>query len=161
MQKLDPDTALRILELQQFTAEYFAELDAHHGLNSAAFFTEDGSVDIGNMRFSGHAGITKFYQDLAERVRVQDRGVTRTTRHAYTNMHISFVREDEATVTLLVIEFSGSGEPPLPGATTPTIVSDTRLQCRREVDGQWRIAALSGRPVFSGNDPILNQLLLR
>jgi hypothetical protein len=160
MARLTNDRAIALLELQQLIAAYFADLDDTQGLNSAAFFTDDGVIDIGNMALRGHTEIRQFYVDLSERVRSSVPAGMRTMRHAFTNLLISFEGDDQATAKLLVIEFSGSGPPPLLDAAAPTIVSDTQLRFRRTGSGEWRIAELSGRPLFAGNDPVLNALLI-
>jgi hypothetical protein len=160
MLRLTNDRAIALLELQQLIAAYFADLDDTQGLNSAAFFTEDGIIDIGNMSLRGHTEMRQFYADLIEQVRFSDRAGMRTTRHAFTNLLISFEADDQVTAKLLVIEFSASGPPPLLDAAAPTIVSDTQLRFRRTGNGEWRIAELSGRPLFAGNDPVLNALLI-
>ena len=87
-----------------------------------------------------------------------DRGA-RITRHTFTGLGVSFGAGDRATVTFLSLNFSGCGEPPLTDATLPVIISDTRLECRRE-QGEWRIAELHGAPVFAGRDAFMNQLLI-
>ena len=65
-----------------------------------------------------------------------------------------------ATVEFIMQNFSAAGSPPLFGATTPTIVSDCRLLCRREDDGAWRIAEFTGAPIFVGDDPLQNKALV-
>jgi hypothetical protein len=157
---MEHESAFHFVALQQLVAEYFAELDTTFGVNSPQFFTEDGVVDIGHMSFQGHAAMREFYEELARQVATQDPTGMRTTRHAYTNFRVSFESDASAIVDLLVIEFSGSGPPPLLDASAPTIVSDARLRCRLESDGRWRIFELTGRPVFAGNDPVLNRLLV-
>jgi hypothetical protein len=160
MPGLDYDTAIAMLELQQLIAAYFRELDTTQGLNSHAFFTEDGIVDIGNMSFRGHGEMRAFYEGLIDQVRASDPTGMRITRHAFTNLHIAFDALDQARAELLVIEFSASGTPPLLGAATPTIVTDTRLRFRRADCGEWKIFELSGQPIFAGDDPVLNSLLV-
>lgn len=155
MGAIDDSNAVHVLALQQLVGDYFWELDTTFGLNSPDFFTEDGVVDIGNMSFHGHAEMRAFYAGLLEEV-----DGPRTTRHAYTNLRIAFEGDDRASVDLLAFEFSAAGSPPLLGASTPTIVSDARLRCRRQGRFDWRIAELSGRPIFAGNDPVLNRLLI-
>lgn len=156
MLTIDRDNAIDILALQQLVAHYFWELDTTFGLNSPDFFTEDGVVEIGNMSFSGHVAMRAFYADLLN----QQPGDTRTTRHAYTNLRVAFEGADNAIVDLLAIEFSGASAPPLLNASTPTIVSDARLRCRRETGHAWLICHLSGQAVFVGDDPVLHRLLI-
>lgn len=151
---IDGNRVVHILALQQLVADYFAELDTTFGVNSAQFYTEDGIVAIGNMSFRGHEAMRAFYTDLAEQ------NGLRTTRHCFTNLRIAFESDTQATVAVLVIEFSGPGAPPLLDAANPTIVSDARLRCRLEGDGQWRISELTGQALFAGNDPVLRKLLL-
>ena len=160
MAKFDSKSAIAALELQQLVSEYFLELDTTYGMNSHEFYTEDGVIDIGKMSFRGHDQIRKFYESLAELVKTQEAAGIRTTRHVYTNLRITFDGDDRAIVDFIAMNFSRAGTPPLSGATTPSVVSDARLRCRRDGDGQWRIAELSGAPVFIGDDPVQNKVLV-
>ncbi|TAK99328.1 MAG: nuclear transport factor 2 family protein [Rhodospirillaceae bacterium] len=157
MRKFTPESAVDVIELQQLVADWCHELDTNGGLDVAKLFTEDCIVDFGRVSYTGRAATTKFYQDRAERVRTQQKDGIRTQRHGITNIRIVFEGKDRAHVTFLIINFSGEGGPPLMNATTPTIVTDTRFECRHDTDGVWRIKAFYGTPIFIGNDPFLNQ----
>lgn len=147
------------LDLQQLVADYCYELDLTGGLDSWRFFTADGRMEVGKLTFQGHEAMKTFYQGLVDHATLG--GATRTTRHLASNLRIAFDGEDAATIDLVMQNFSSAGAPPVFGATTPTIVSDCRLRCRREADGLWRIAEFTGAPIFIGDDPLQNSALVR
>lgn len=159
MRKFDMETAIAAIELEQMVADYFATLDSAGGLAALEFFTEDVEVDIGTIRYVGHDGMRAFYEGIKARL-ASEVSDGRSGRHAFTNFRVTFPERDRATVTVLNITFSAAGKPPIPDATTPSIVTDVRLECRREEDGQWRVFGYYGQPVFIGSDPFLKKSLL-
>jgi hypothetical protein len=159
MPRFSPQTAREALELQQLVTEWCRELDDNHGLNATRFFTEDCVVDAGGISYNGHEAMQAFYRGVAEFARATpDRGA-RTTRHTYTSLGISFGAAERATVTFLSFTFSGYGATPVLGATAPNTISDVRFECRRDAEGEWRVAEFYACPVFLGDDPYLNQLM--
>jgi len=158
MSRFKGERASDALDLQQLVSEYCFELDLTGGLDSWRFFTAEGRLEVGKMAFQGHEAMKAFYRDLADQAKAI--GGTRTTRHIYANLRIAFDGADGATVEFIMQNFSAAGSPPLFGATTPTIVSDCRLICRREDDGAWRIAEFTGAPIFVGDDPLQNKALV-
>lgn len=161
MSKFTPETAAAALELQQLVADWCNELDVNGGLNCTDFFTEDCIVEAGRISYKGHAAMRKFYQDRADRVLAEQKGGIRTARHVALNPRYSFQGNDRATIRFLVMNFSGEGPPPLFDATLPTIVSDSRFECRRIANGEWRVAEFHSAPVFVGSDPFLNKAVVK
>jgi hypothetical protein len=153
MRKFDQDQAIAAIELEQMVVDYFQILDGEGGGAALGFFTEDVAVNIGAINYSGHAGMKKFYEGVAERVKAT--GEARTGRHGFTNFRVEFPEKNRAIVTVLNVTWSGAGKPPLLDATVPSIVTDVRWECRREADGQWKVFKYSGSPIFVGNDPFL------
>ena len=145
------------LDLQQLVSEYCFELDLTGGLDSWRFFTAEGRLEVGQMAFQGHEAMKAFYRDLVDSTASEG---ARTTRHLFGNVRVAFAGDDDATVDFIMQNFSSAGAPPIFGATTPTIVSDCKLQCRRESDGAWRIAAFTGAPIFIGDDPLQKKTLV-
>ena len=142
-------------------ADYFHTLDMEGGIAAIDFFTEDVVVDVGKMSCSGRAEMARHYQAREERILHEQQSGVRTGRHGPVNFRVVFPATDRATISVLVVTFSGGGEPPLPNATTPSVVTDVRLECRRETDGQWRIFQYDGAPIFVGNDPFLIKSLIK
>jgi hypothetical protein len=159
VRKFNHETAIAAIELEQMVADYCHLLDCNDGVNGTVFFTEDCVVEAGAISYQGHAGMKKFYSDVAEQVRTGQQNGVWTSRHGFTNFRVSFPEKDRATVNFLFVHFSHSGKPPIPRSSTPTIISDARCECRREADGQWRIAEFYGGPVFVGDDAHMNKIV--
>src|SRR5579871_4570563 len=130
MRKFTPETAVSAIELQQLVADWCRELDINNCRDVAQYFTEDCFVDMGAVSYKGRAAMNQFYAARNERVRTQQKDGIRTQRHGITLLRIEFADKDSATVTFLLVNFSGEGPPPLMNATTPTIVTDVRFDCR-------------------------------
>jgi hypothetical protein len=160
MAKFTPETALAALELQQLVADWCHELDFNGGLDVTRLFTEDCVVEAGKISYKGHAAMQKFYADRAERIRTEQKDGVRTSRHLGLNLRYTFAGADRASVSFLIMNFSGSGGPPI-FDTIPSIVTDVRFECRREADGRWRIAEFHGEPVFIGSDPFQNAAVVK
>jgi len=159
MPRFNLENALEALELQQLVTEWCRELDENHGLDAIRFFTEDCVVEAGLISYRGHEAMQAFYCGIAAFAQpTPERGI-RTTRHTYTSLGISFGGRERATVTFLSFTYSGYGDTPLSGATAPNTISDVRFECRRDVQGEWRVAEFYATPIFLGEDPYLNQLI--
>jgi hypothetical protein len=159
MDELQPDQVLAVLALQQLIAEYCHELDCNAGRNAPTLFSDDGVMQVGKMSYSERAAMQAFYDDLAKQIEAGGPGAVRTTRHVCSNLRIAFQSSDRATVQCLMVNYSAAGQPPVFDATVPTVVSDTRFECAREAN-RWRIKGLFGGPVFVGNDPLQNKVLV-
>ncbi len=161
MRKFNQGEAIAALELHQLVAEWGHELDSNSGLNITEYYTEDCDYLLAGQVHHGHAAVRKFYQDRAERVRVQQTDGVRTQRHTITNLRITFQDADHATLNFLITNYSGPGKPPVRNLVGPTVVADCRFECRREADGLWRIALFDSAALFVGNDPFLNAAVVR
>jgi hypothetical protein len=158
MRTFNSETAIAAIELEQLVADYCHTLDCGGGVAGIEFFTEDCVVEVGNISYRGHAAMRKFYSGLAQDI--QTDGTAWTSRHGFTNFRVSFPEANRATVNFLFINFSGAGSPPIVNGSTPTIVSDARFECCRRPDGQWRIQSFHGAPIFIGNDPLVNRMVM-
>jgi len=154
MRKFDQTAATDAFELNQMLVDFWHELDVHGGRKATQFFTEDCVVEIGAYAYTGHAAMKKQYDDHAEAVRAMAGG--REQRHTVSNFRVSFPEKDRATVSYIVVNFSAQGKAPVVNASTPTLVTDCRWECRRGTDGQWLVVQFSGTPIFLGNEPYLN-----
>lgn len=158
MSRFRGERASDALDLQQLLSEYCFELDLTGGLQAHRFFTADGRLEVGKMSLKGHEAMKVFYQDLVDQAKTS--GTERTTRHLWSNLRISFEDENRVFVDFIMQNFSAIGAPPVFGATSPTIVADCRIDCRRQSSGEWRIAAFTGAPIFVGDDPVQNKALI-
>ena len=161
MPRFNQETAVSAIELQQLIVEWGYELDMNGGLNIAALCTEDCNYLVGGISHRGHAAVKKFYTDRGERVRTQQKDGVRTQRHTITNLRVSFQDKDLATVNFILVNYSAEGKAPAFNLTGPTIIADCRMECRREADGEWRIALFDSEPTFIGNDPFLNAAVVK
>lgn len=157
MRKFDQDQAIAAIELQQMVSDYFLILDSEGGGAALGFFTEDVVVNIGAINYTGHSGMKKFYEGVA---RAGTAGGVRTVRHGFISFRVVFPEKNHASVSFLNVSWAGPGKPPLMNATLPSIVTDVRMECRREADGQWKVFNYSGSPIFVGNDPQMKKLVV-
>jgi len=150
VRKFDPETAVAAMELEQIVADYWQEIDDNGGCGAADFFTEDCVVQLGSSSFKGHAGVTKYYADRLEKIRVTQKDGVRTTRHSFSNLRMSFENNNRATLRFLIIGYAAAGSAPVANATVPAGVSDMRFECRRDPEGHWMICEFYGSAVFVG-----------
>ena len=102
-----------ILNLQQLVADYWNELDYRGGGKMHSFYTDDCSFVAGeHYSLAGSEGVKSFYDNRAALV-ASEFGGTRTTRHTYTNLSISLPAPDQAELSMVCINYSGAGAPPL------------------------------------------------
>ncbi|WP_066554678.1 nuclear transport factor 2 family protein [Croceicoccus bisphenolivorans] len=135
------------VEIQQFIADYWADVDENRGQGAPEFYTEDCVLYVGSDRtFEGRAGIVDFYRYRA------DRG-ERTTRHATSNYQVVPLSDTSAKVTFVVANYASDGPPPITGSKGPSLVSrvDCELHCKEP--GLWQIKSLRGTPLFIGDEP--------
>jgi hypothetical protein len=158
MRKLDPNHLFDMLSLEQTLYDYCHELDAG-AARVTDYFTEDCVFVVGESTWRGHAGLRDHYAADAEAVRTYYEGGVRTVRHGLLNVRSQVRDGGEATVELIFLNFSAGGAAPFLKASAPTVVADTRLECRRDDAGFWRIREFYARPLYFGDDPYLNTVL--
>jgi len=161
MPRYGTDMALDVLEVQQLILDWAHDLDINGGFKVADLCTADCSYQVGGHYQSGRAAVLKFYTDRAERIRTQQKDGIRTQRHSVSNIRVAFKDKDQATVKFLVVNYSAEGKAPALDLKGPTIVADSRMECRRDKDGEWRVALFDSEPVFIGSDPFLNATVLK
>lgn len=158
MNRLDPAAAATMRELEQMMVGYWREVDFNGAADAVGFFTEDVVGAFGAIAFTGHDGVREYYAARAAKIEAEQ-GV-RTTRHVYHNLHVVLDAADRATLEFLVLTYGGAGTPPILGGTMPVAISDTRMECRREADGRWRIHGFYGTPVFVGTESFARTSLI-
>ena len=147
MRKIDDRTVRMAIEIEQFFADYWNDVDENRGQRAPEFYTTDCVLHVGSDRtFEGRAGIADFYRYRA------DRG-ERTTRHATSNFRVRPESDDAASVTFVVTNYASDGPPPITGLQGPSLVSRVDCDMVRNEEGDWRIKSLRGAPLFIGNEP--------
>lgn len=161
MPRFEQDRVADVIELQQLILHWGHDLDASGGTNVASLCTEDCEYNVGGVTHTGHSAITAFYAARNERVRTQQKDGVRTQRHTITNLRVSFQSEDRAQVEFLIVNYSAEGKAPALNLIGPTIIADSRMECRRGSDREWRISLFDSAPIFVGNDPFLNASVIK
>ena len=148
------------MELQQLVSEYWDELDSNQARNVTDFYTEDCTFVAGqNFSGMGRAGVRKFYDERAKTV-AQEKDGQRTTRHTFANFKVKFDSDAQARVDFVMINYSGAGAAPIV-FSGPSMVSDVTFECRRDAQGDWKIAAFKGTPLFVTNEPFAEKFLAK
>jgi hypothetical protein len=161
MPRIDLETAIATIEVQQLIVDWGYDLDAHGGLGVPALCTEDCEYYVGGMLHQGREAVRRMYEARNERVRTQQKDGVRTQRHTIGNFRIRLVDADSATAEFGLVNYSGEGRAPVLDLQGPTIVADCRMNFRRGPDGGWLIALFDSTPVFIGNDPFLNASVVK
>ena len=156
MAKFNPQAAM---ELQQLVSEYWDELDSNQARNVTDFYTEDCTFAAGgNFSGKGRDGVRKFYDERARVVAQEKDG--RLTRHTFANFKVKFESDSQARVDFVMINYSGSGAAPIM-FSGPSMVSDITFECRRDGQGDWKIAVFKGTPMFVTNEPFAEKFLAK
>jgi ketosteroid isomerase-like protein len=154
MRIIDKMTTALAIELQQFIADYWDEVDANQARKADEFYTEDCTLHVGSDKgFQGRAGIREFYRYRAER------GL-RTTRHTVSNLRVLPENANRAAVSFVVANYAADGTPPITDFVGPALVSQIHCICERGSDGYWRMQSLRGEPLFIGKEPYTRQELV-
>lgn len=159
MRRIGKDHLFDIVAIQQMLYDYCHELDTG-AWNLADYFTPDCIFLVGESVWNGHAGLKQHYDDDKKAVLENCKDGLRTVRHGMVNERISVHGDGTATVELIFLNFSAGGKAPFVQSSAPTVVADTRLECQRDEDGTWRIHEFYGKPLFFGNDPFMNTVLM-
>ena len=158
MRTIDRNRIFEMISIEQTLYDYCHELDAG-AARVTDYFTEDCIFVIGETTWHGHAGLRDHYAEDAKAVQARYEGGVRTVRHGLLNLRIQVHDAGTATVELIFLNFSAGGKAPFLGESAPTVVADTRLECRCAEDGRWRIHEFYATPLFFGSDPYLNTVL--
>lgn len=159
MRRIDKDQLFDIVAIQQMLYDYCHELDAG-ALNVTDYFTPDCTMIVGASAWHGHDGVRRHYDDDKRAVAEHCKDGLRTVRHAMANERISVQAGGTASVELIFLNFSAHGHGPFTQASAPTVVADTTMALRLEPDGLWRIRHFDGKPLFFGDDPFMNSVLM-
>jgi len=134
------------LEVSNFIALLWEEIEKNEGNNAADFFTEDGVFDSKIVCFNGRQEIKEWFS--------WRRDMVRTARHLITNLHFDFSawhNKREVTVRSVMTHFGAAGKGVLP-MTPPIGIYDQTLVVRQGGQRGWSIALLLNAPVFLAED---------
>ena len=148
MAKFSTERAAAVAAIQQVINEWGDELDQNSGLkmSDARVLTDDVQYFVGGEWRDGLAATAQFYQDRWDRLTAA--GGAPVMRHLHSNYRVSFVAEDHATVSFLLLFFAKVGEPPFVGYCDPLAVADVRMECRRDAGGDWKISRFDSGQIF-------------
>ncbi|MET0365572.1 MAG: nuclear transport factor 2 family protein [Sphingobium sp.] len=156
MARFDRENAADVLALHQLVADWCYRLDIHNCTGIEALCTDDVEYLVGGVAHRGHVAVAAFYAARNERVRNHQRDGVRTQRHSVSNFRVELTGTDTASIAFLLVNYSAEGPAPALNLVGPTIIADSRFECRRDASGEWLIALFDSKPVFVGNDPFLN-----
>lgn len=147
MAKFTPQQAADVLAIKQVIYEWGDELDINNGLSMRAVdcLTGDVRYNVGGQWREGLEAVEAFYQGRAEAARA-GAGLM-TMRHIISSLRVSFDDADNASVGYLLLFFAALGDPPF-DKCDPLAVADVRMKCRRDADGEWRIAMFDSGQIF-------------
>ena len=141
------EQGLAVVEVQQLLSDWAYELDTHNGVHIAELVTEDCVYILGGAPRTGRAASQKFYQERLERVSAQPEGAP-TQRHNLSNLRVSFRSAGDVSITFTLVFFTSAGMASGTNHADAAAVADVRMDCRRDQDGQWRIARFDSNQSF-------------
>jgi ketosteroid isomerase-like protein len=145
--KFNTEQALAVVSIQQLINDWAHELDVNNGLNISGLVTEDCAYAVGGAARKGRAAVEKFYQERLERLSAQPGGVP-TQRHTLSNLRVNFRDIEEVSITFSLVYFTTAGMASGTNHADPAAVADVRMDCRRDREGQWRIAMFDSNQTF-------------
>ena len=127
------DKLLLRLEIEELNAEFAFQIDRGEPEQVAGLFTADGSYGRSTgERSTGHEAIRAAYRTRAAHG-------SRTARHIFTNLRLSYDADDRVRGTCILTLFAQDGAPPL--LADPFLVADYDDIYQRCSDGVWRYAS--------------------
>lgn len=145
--KFTLEQAVASAEVQQLINDWAHELDVNNGLHISGLVTQDCLYTVGGALREGRAAVEKFYQERLERLSARPEGVP-TQRHTLSNLRTSFRSPGEVSITFSLVYFTTAGMASGLNHADPAAVADVRMDCRRDGDGEWRIAKFDSNQTF-------------
>lgn len=147
MANLNNEQSLAIASVQHLINDWAYELDVNNGLQISRLVTEDCTYILGGVPRQGRAAVEGFYRERMERLSAQPDGVP-TQRHTLSNLRVNFRSTKEVSITFTLVYFTTAGMASGLNHADPAAVADVRMDCRRENDGEWRIARFDSNQTF-------------
>jgi hypothetical protein len=145
--KFTQEETVAVAAIQQLINEWARDLDLHNGLHIGALVTDDCEYVMGPITRKGRADVELHYHERLARLTAEPTGVP-TLRHLNCNLCVDFHRSDAASITFSLLYFSTAGMSTGLLRADPAAVADVRMNCRKEVDGHWRIAKFDSHQTF-------------
>ncbi len=147
MARFTAEQAHAVVEIQALINEWGYELDINNGKNVANLVTEDCVYIVGGSPKNGRSEVVKFYADRLARLSATPEGVP-THRHALHNLRVHFETSNKASITFNLTYFSTMGMASGAEHADPNSYADVRMDCRRDIAGDWRIAKFDSNQSF-------------
>lgn len=147
MAKFDLQQAADVLAIQQVINEWATDLDITNGENLEDLLTADCAYNVRGVWRQGRDAVIQFYKDRKAELAQTVAGVP-IHRHALSNFRVRFTSENHAEVGFSLIYFSTAGSDRGPAETLPFSYADVVMECRRDIDMEWRISRFDSQPVF-------------
>jgi hypothetical protein len=141
------EQALAVAAVQQLINDWAYDLDVHEGLHISGLVTADCTYVVRGAPRQGRAAVEKFYQERLASLSAQPAGVP-TQRHTLSNLRVSFRSAREVSITFTLVYFTTAGMASGLNHADPAAVADVRMDCRRDDDGEWRIAMFESNQTF-------------
>jgi ketosteroid isomerase-like protein len=145
--KFTTEQAVTVVAVQQLINDWGFDLDIHNGANIANLVTEDCSYMGRGVPMQGRAAVVKFYKDRLEQLAATPAGVP-VHRHTLSNLRVTFKTADEVSITFSLVYYTTAGMASGTNHADPAAVADVRMNCRRDADGEWRIAMFDSNQSF-------------
>ena len=142
------EQACLMLEVNNFLALYWDEMEKGDGNGMPAFLTEDSLYDAKILRLEGRDKICAYSNQRAGTIKSK-------ARHLMSNQFYDFSRLDsgEVTVRAIMTHFGGIGEAILPTSIPMGIYDMVFILKRGGIHG-WELSATLYEPVFLQEDAI-------
>src|SRR3974390_1882140 len=154
MRIIDERTVRMTVEIQQFLADYWLDVDENRGVGASLFYTDDCVTGIEGAEKVGPAAVAEFHRNRTSRA-------IRTTRHTFSNLRVVPSDDDSATVAFAVVNYASDGPPPIIGRSAPSLVTQVNCECVRGKDGYWRFKRMIAKPLFIGDEPYTVEVLVK
>jgi uncharacterized protein (TIGR02246 family) len=145
--KFTTEQAVTVVAVQQLINDWGFELDIHNGANIADLVTEDCTYMGRGVPLQGRAAVAKFYKDRLEQLAATPAGVP-IHRHTLSNLRVQFRNPDDVAITFSLVYYTTAGMASGTNHADPAAVADVRMDCRRDKDGEWRIAKFDSNQSF-------------
>jgi SnoaL-like domain len=136
------------LDISNFMARFWEEIEKNEGANTADYFEESGVFDSKIVCFKGRQEIRDWF--------AWRKDMKRTARHLLSNIQYDFSAWDErkeVDVRAVMTHFGESGKGVLP-IGPPIGIYDYRMLLRRGGPYEWSILILVNDPVFLAPDHV-------
>jgi uncharacterized protein (TIGR02246 family) len=145
--KFTTEQAVTVVAVQQLINDWGFDLDIHNGANIADLVTEDCTYMGRGVPLQGRAAVVKFYKDRLEQLAATPAGVP-IHRHTLSNLRVQFRNADDVAITFSLVYYTTAGMASGTNHADPAAVADVRMDCRRDKDGEWRIAKFDSNQSF-------------